>query len=93
LTSLVPHDIQVQHTDTIGPSYQFYKCSPVYSATITYSQQVRPEAECSKAMAEFARIEEQLNGVERYAMKYLEEENAEFAAAQLRLAEVRKTDH
>jgi len=51
------------------------------------SKEVRPEAECSKAMAEFARIEEQLNGVERYAMKYLEEENAEFAAAQLRLAE------
>ena len=93
MTDLVPHDVQVQHTDTVGPSYQFYKCLPVYSAAITHPQQVRPEAECSKAMAEFARIEEQLNGVERYAMKYLEEENAEFAAAQLRLAEVCKTDH
>ena len=47
------------------------------------------ETECSKAMAEFARIEDQLSGIERYAMKYLEEANAEFAAAQLRLAEVR----
>ena len=37
---------------------------------------------------EFARIEDQLNGVERYAMRFLEAENAEFAAEQLRIAEV-----
>ena len=56
---------------------------------IPHTHKVHAETECSKAMAEFARIEEQLSGVERYAMKYLEEANAEFAAAQLRLAEVR----
>lgn len=39
-------------------------------------------------MGEFARLEEQLSGVERYAMKFLEAENAEFAAQQLRVAEV-----
>ena len=41
-----------------------------------------------RVLAEFARIEEQLNGVERYAMNFLEAENAEFAAEQLRIAEV-----
>ena len=40
-------------------------------------------------MAEFASVEEQLNAVEKYAMYFLEEETAEFAAEQLRLAEVR----
>ena len=60
-------------------------CTPL----IPHTHKVHAETECSKAMAEFARIEEQLSGVERYAMKYLEEANAEFAAAQLRLAEVR----
>ncbi len=39
-------------------------------------------------LKEFAHLEEQLNGVERYAMKFLEAENAEFAAQQLRIAEV-----
>jgi len=33
-------------------------------------------------------IEEQLNGVEKYAMYFMEEENAEVAAEQLRVAEV-----
>lgn len=36
----------------------------------------------------FSYIEDQLNGIERYAMHFLEEENAEFAAEQLRLTEV-----
>ena len=44
--------------------------------------------EYAKAMSEFAVIEEQLNGIEKYAMYFLEEENAEYAAEQLRLAEV-----
>ncbi len=39
-------------------------------------------------MSEFATIEEQLNGIEKYAMYFLEEETAEFAAEQLRVAEV-----
>ena len=39
-------------------------------------------------MSEFASIEEQLNGIEKYAMYFLEEETAELAAEQLRLAEV-----
>ena len=39
-------------------------------------------------MSEIAAIEEQLNGVEKYAMYFLEEETAEYAAEQLRLAEV-----
>ena len=42
---------------------------------------------------EFARIEDQLSGVERYAMRFLEAENAEFAAEQLRIAEVNKNTH
>ena len=42
----------------------------------------------SKVLTEFATIEHQLSGVERYAMRYLEEENAEIAAEQLKLAEV-----
>ena len=45
-------------------------------------------AEGSRVLAEFSRIEEQLSGVERYAMNYLEEQNADFAAEQLRIAEV-----
>lgn len=39
-------------------------------------------------MSEFASIEEQLNAVEKYAMYFIEEETAEFAAEQLRIAEV-----
>lgn len=47
------------------------------------------DLECaSKALNEFAVIEVQLSGVERYAMRYLEEENAEFTAEQLKIAEV-----
>lgn len=42
----------------------------------------------SKAMNEFTEVESQLSGVERYAMRYLEEANAEFAAEQLKIAEV-----
>ena len=40
------------------------------------------------AIDEFAGVEDQLSGVERYAMRYLEEVNAEFAAEQLKIAEV-----
>ena len=39
-------------------------------------------------MLEFAQIEEQLSGVERYAMRILEAESAEFTAQRLRQAEV-----
>lgn len=46
------------------------------------------DEETARAMSEFASIEEQLNAVEKYAMYFLEEETAEFAAEQLRLAEV-----
>ncbi len=40
-------------------------------------------------MAEISAIEEQLNGVEKYAMFFMEQENSEIAAEQLRAAEVR----
>lgn len=46
------------------------------------------DSEDAKAMAEVAAIEEQLNGVEKYAMYFMEQENAEVAAEQLRRAEV-----
>ena len=49
--------------------------------------QASGEAE-SKVMLEFAQIEEQLSGVERYAMRILEAESAEFTAQRLRQAEV-----
>ncbi len=39
-------------------------------------------------MSEFSVIEEQLNDIEKYAMYFLEEETAELAAEQLRVAEV-----
>jgi len=39
-------------------------------------------------MAEISAIEEQLNGVEKYAMIFMEQENSEIAAEQLRAAEV-----
>lgn len=39
-------------------------------------------------MQEFAVLEEQLNGVERYAMKYIEAESFEKTEQQLREAEV-----
>ena len=42
----------------------------------------------SKALNEFAVIEDQLSGVERYAMRYLEEKNAKVTAEQLKIAEV-----
>jgi hypothetical protein len=42
----------------------------------------------SKVLTEFVTIEHQLSGIERYAMRYLEEENADIAAEQLKLAEV-----
>ena len=44
--------------------------------------------EDAKAMAEIVAIEEQLNGIEKYAMYFMEQENAEVAAEQLRVAEV-----
>ena len=47
------------------------------------------DEETIKAMSEFATIEEQLNGVEKYAVYFLEEETADFTAEQLRVAEVR----
>ena len=39
-------------------------------------------------LLEFASLEEQLSGVERYAMKFIETENADIAEQQLRQAEV-----
>lgn len=42
----------------------------------------------SKVLSEFAAIEHQLSGIERYAMRYLEEETAEIATEQLKMAEV-----
>ena len=45
--------------------------------------------ENSRSTAEIVAIENQLNGIEKYAMHYLEEENAEFALTQLLQAEVR----
>ena len=50
-------------------------------------QEKQVESE-SKALSAFARIEIQLSGIERYAMKFLEEETADLAAEQLRIAEV-----
>ena len=44
--------------------------------------------ETTQVMSEIAAIEDQLNGIEKYAMYFLEEETAESAAEQLRLAEV-----
>lgn len=46
------------------------------------------DTEEDKIRSEFAAIDDQLNGVERYAMRYLEEENAGAAAEQLKQAEV-----
>ena len=43
----------------------------------------------SRAVQELSQLEEQLSGVERYAMKFLEAENAEIADERLRQAEVR----
>ena len=42
----------------------------------------------ARTIAEITAIEDQLNGIEKYAMHFMEEENAVFAKAQLRLAEV-----
>ena len=54
-----------------------------------FDHQIRYEdEETAQAMSEIAAIEEQLNGVEKYAMYFLEEETADYAAEQLRLAEV-----
>ena len=54
-----------------------------------YTSEKHPGLESSsKALSEFATIEYQLSGVERYAMRYLEEKNAEAAAEQLKMAEV-----
>lgn len=39
-------------------------------------------------MSEIASIEDQLNGIEKYAMYFIEEETAELAAEKLRRAEV-----
>ena len=46
------------------------------------------EDETMKAISEFSIVEEQLSGIEKYAVYFLEEETAEFAAEQLRVAEV-----
>ena len=60
----------------------------LYCASCVLScSQAAGEAE-SKVMLEFAQIEEQLSGVERYAMRILEAESAEFTAQRLRQAEV-----
>ena len=53
-----------------------------------YTQGKHLDEETARAMSEFASIEEQLNAVEKYAMYFIEEETAEFAAEQLRIAEV-----
>lgn len=41
----------------------------------------------NRSLHEFAQLEGQLSGVELYAMKYLEAENAEVTAERLRKAE------
>ena len=53
-----------------------------------YLQESVKDGEGEKIRSEFAAIDEQLNHVERYAMRYLEEENAGVAAEQLKQAEV-----
>ena len=45
------------------------------------------EAE-SQVQSEFAQLQEQLSGVEQYAMRYLEAERAHIISQELRLAEV-----
>lgn len=52
------------------------------------SERSRDVESDSKVLTEFAAIEHQLSGIERYAMRYLEEENADIAAEQLKIAEV-----
>ena len=44
----------------------------------------------SQILHKFSVLEEQLSGIERYVMRFLEAENSEIAALQLRQAEVRK---
>ena len=44
----------------------------------------------SQVLHKFSVLEEQLSGIERYVMRFLEAENSEIAALQLRQAEVRK---
>ena len=44
----------------------------------------------SQVLRKFSVLEEQLSGIERYVMRFLEAENSEIAALQLRQAEVRK---
>lgn len=57
--------------------------------SIPFIFQARYEGEeTAQVISEIAAIEEQLNGIEKYAMYFLEEETAESAAEQLRLAEV-----
>ena len=42
----------------------------------------------SQVQSEFARLQEQLSGVEQYAVRYLEAERAHIMSHELRLAEV-----
>ena len=45
-------------------------------------------AESSQVQSEFDRLQEELSGVEQYAMRYLEAERAHITSQELRLAEV-----
>ena len=42
----------------------------------------------SQVQSEFDRLQEELSGVEQYAMRYLESERAHITSQELRLAEV-----
>ena len=64
------------------------RCVEHYYCPTPYLQESVKEGEGEKIRSEFAAIDEQLNNVERYAMRYLEEENAGVAAEQLKQAEV-----
>ena len=65
-----------------------FHVSLVSLAVCCTAQEDIKEGEGDKVRSEFAAIDEQLNSVERYAMRYLEEENAGVAAEQLKQAEV-----
>lgn len=47
----------------------------------------------SQVQSEFARLQEQLSGVEQYAMRYLESERAHIISQELRLAQVHTHTH
>ena len=46
------------------------------------------DVETSRALLEFNALEDQLSGIEKYMIKYLETENAEMAALQLKQTDV-----